>query len=55
MVTVGIAFNLILTRAKRWNDTQQAQQSSDPQFTTIDLVVYPSPFNLSVTTIESKT
>jgi len=35
MVTVGIAFNLILVRARQRDDTQQEQHLSCSQFTTI--------------------
>jgi len=56
MVTVGIAFNLILIRAKQGDDTQREQRSSSPQFTTIGPIVssYTSTLIPSMTWTESK-
>jgi len=55
MVTIGIAFNLILIRAKRCGNAQQAQQPSYPQFTTIGPEMSSSALSdLSTTTTESK-
>ena len=56
MVTVGIAFNLILIRAKQGDDTQQEQRSSSPQFTTIGPITssYLSTLSSSMTWAEGK-
>jgi len=54
MVTVGIAFNLILIRAKRCRDMHQDQQSSYPQFTTIGPTMFSIDLSLSRTRTECK-
>jgi len=56
LVTVGIAFNLILIRAKQGDGTQQVQRSSSPHFTTIGPIVssYSNTLSLSMTWAESK-
>jgi len=56
MITVGIAFNLILIRAKQRDETQQEQRPSFPQFTTIGPTVssHPSTLSYSMVWTESK-
>jgi len=55
MVIVGLAFNLILIRVGQCSNTQQGQQSASLQFTSIGPTMPSYAFDLSVTTIESKT
>jgi len=55
MVNIGIAFNLILIRAKQNSNTQRLdQQPSHPEFTTIGPEITSSTLGFSVTRVESK-